>query len=376
MSDTTQTAPAAPAPSPEPAPAKTRRSPARRLALAAIVLCAFLFAYGVVADRLTPYTSQATAQAYLVQIAPEVGGRVVAVSIDEGQVVEPGAVLFSIDPERYELAVERAEAQLEQAGQNIGASTADVAAAQAKVAQAQAELANVREQSARVFSLVKDGIYAAARGDQAKAALDSAEAAVVRAEAELESARQSLGPEGESNPQVRDALAALHLAQYDLARTTVYAPSQGGVPFLELAVGQVIGAGQPAMTYVDIQEIWIEAAFRENSLEHMDPGDPVELVLDIRPGRVFEGQVASFGYAVASRSVDPRSGLPSVKEHSGWIRDPQPMLVRITLDPEGRPFGLRLGSQANVIVYATDNALFNALGRIWIRLVSWLTYVN
>lgn len=375
MSDTLPP-PAAETPAPPPPKARRKRNPARTITLIAVAIGSVMFAYGIVSDRLTPYTNQATVQAYLVQIAPEVGGRVIEVDAAEGELIQPGAVLFRIDPEKYQLAVTRAEAQLEQAGQNIGASTAGVAAAQAMLVQAEAERANVREQSARVFALVKDGIYAAARGDQAQAALDSAEAVVQRAVAELEQARQSLGPEGETNPQVRDAMAALQLAQYDLARTTVLAPSEGGVPNLELAVGQVLGAGQSAMAFIDIRQIWIEAAFRENTLEHIDVGDPVDIVLDIRPGRIFKGQVASFGYAVASRSVDPRTGLPSVKNPSGWFRDPQPMLMRIAFEFEGRPANLRLGSQANVTVYATDSSTFNSLGRLWMWLVSKLTYVN
>ena len=81
------------------------------------------------------------------------------------------------------------------------------------------------------------------------------------------------------------------------------------------------------MTYIDIREVWIEAAFREVSLENIHIGDPVEIVLDLYPGRVFAGRVSAVGYGVGNRDVDPRTGLPAPRSQSGWIRPPQPMPV-------------------------------------------------
>src|SRR3546814_3349405 len=111
----------------------TPRNPVRRVTLIVIAVGVVLFLYGIAADRYTPYTAQGLAQAYLVKIAPEVGGRVIEVGVETDQRVAPGAVLFRIDPDEYELAVRRAEAQLATVGQSIGASTAAVATAQAKL---------------------------------------------------------------------------------------------------------------------------------------------------------------------------------------------------------------------------------------------------
>jgi multidrug resistance efflux pump len=364
------------APSADSPPVKQPRNPVRRVTLTVLLIGAVYFAYSIVADRATPYTSQATVQAYLVRVAPEVSGNIIELGVTDNAVVTAGAVLFRIDPEQYRLAVESAEAQLEAAGQSVGSSTAAVAAAQANLAKAIAERENAREQTARVFELVKTKVYAKARGDQAKAAIDSAEAAVDQAEADLEKARQELGPQGADNPQIRDAMASLEQAQLDLVRTTVVAPSDGVVTNLQLTLGQFLAAGQAAMTFIDTREIWINAAFRENSLENMKAGDPVELVLDIRPGRVFSGSVESLGFGVSSSDTDPQTGLPQIHNPSGWIRDPQPMPVRIEMDPETRPRGVRFGSQANVIVYTDDNTVMNAIGWLWIRIVAGLTYVS
>jgi multidrug resistance efflux pump len=347
----------------------------RRITMIVAGAAAILFVYGLLADRSTPMTSQASVQAYLVQVAPEVSGRVVEVTGGENVLLQAGTALFRIDPEPYEIAVVRAEAALESAGQSIGSSTAAVASAEAMLAEAIAKRNNTREQTARQLELVKKGIYAEARRDQVEAALKSAEATVAQMEAELEKARQTLGPKGEANPQIRDAMAALRQAQLDLTRTTVYAPSEGGIPNLELAVGQHLSAGKAAMSYLDLREIWVEAAFRENSLEHIVIGTPVEIVLDIRPGRVYSGRVKSIGYGVASGSTDAATGLPSLREPSGWVRPPQPMPVRIEFD-EPRPKELRFGSQATVMAFTGNNFLMNGIGTLRMWISALLTYVQ
>jgi multidrug resistance efflux pump len=232
----------------------------------------------------------------------------------------------------------------------------------------------VRDQTARIFELVKKGVYREARGVQAQATLETAEAVVGQAEAELEKARQTLGPQGADNPQIREAMMAVEQTNLDLQRTTVLAPSEGGGTNLSLATGQHLAKGEAAMTYIDIREAWIEAAFRENSLESIAVGNPVEIVFDILPGRVFAGRVAVLGYGVGNRSVDARTGLPSPRTQSGWIRPPQPMPVRIEFDKAARP--MRVGSQANVMVYSSGNVFMNALGMIKMRLIALLTYVQ
>jgi len=368
--------PEPPAPESSDRPAERPRNPVRRITLIVIAIALVVFVYSLFADRLTPYSAQGTVQAYVVRIVPEVSGKVVEIAVSDNQIVEAGAMLFRIDPEPYELAVERASAQLESAGQSVGSSTAGVAAAEASLARAIAERENVREQTARIFQLVEKGIYAAARGDQATAALNSAEAVVRQAQAELARAQEELGPDGADNPAIREATAALRQAQLDLRRTTVFAPSDGAVTALQLALGQVVGPGAPAMTYIDGRDVWIDAAFRENSLEYIEPGDPVEIVLDIRPGRVYSGQVASVGFGVSSTEIDPQTGLPVIRNPSGWLRDPQPMPVRIGFEGDEWPRGIRFGSQASVMIYAGDNAIADTIGRLWMRVVAIFTYVS
>jgi multidrug resistance efflux pump len=361
---------------PEPPPPVRRRNPLRRSLIVVLLVALAFFAYSLVADRVTPYTAQATIQAYVVRIAPEVSGPIVSVAVRDNDRVPAGTELFTIDPLNYEIAVELADADLAAAGQAIGGSTAGVSAAQAKLAEAEANLSNVREQAARVLEMVAKGIYAEARKDKALGELQAAEANVDRAKAELRQAEEALGPAGADNPQLRAAMAALEQAQWNLVRTTVMAPSDGVVTNLQVSVGSYAAAGQPAMTFIDANEVWIQADLPENSLELIEPGDPAEVTLDVMPGRIFKARVESIGWGVGSGNVDPATGLPKITTQSGWLRDPQRFPVRLVFEGMEFPKGVRYGSQVNIIIYADDSAVMDALGSLWIRAVAFLSYLS
>ncbi len=361
----------------EPAAAPAPRNPLRRIALIVVLLALVLFVLSIFMERRTPSTAQAQVQAYIVGIAPEVTGRVVDVGVADNSRVEADQVLFRIDPARYELAVSEAEAALASVGQSIGASTATVDAAQAKLVQIQVDRDNLRDQYARASELVKRGVYSQSRFDTAKSAYDQAEAAVSVAQADLAKAREQLGPTGENNPQLRAALAGLEKTRLDLLRTVVRAPSAGVVTNLQLTIGKVVSAGQPAMTFIDAGTIWISAAFKENSLEKVAVGNRAEVLFDALPGQLFPATVESVGFGVSQGSTDPSTGLPTIRNDSGWVQEAQRFPVRLTMAEAERPKGgVRYGSQATVVIYTGDNPVTNAWGSLSIRIQSVLTYVN
>jgi multidrug resistance efflux pump len=128
------------------------------------------------------------------------------------------------------------------------------------------------------------------------------------------------------------------------------------------------------MTFISASDAWVEAEMRENSLGNIEPGDPVEIVLDVAPGRVFAGTVASIGYGVETGN-DQLGALPSVGSKGGWLRDPQrfPVIIRFVGDAT---LGLRrAGGQADVVIYTGDHFILNALAWVWIRIVSWLSFI-
>jgi len=362
-------------PAPPPPP-----NPVRVVTINIIVLLLILFLYHIFSDRLTPYTSHGRIEAFVVQIAPRVSGQVIAVNVADNQQVDQGQTLFEIDPEPFRIAVNSAEAALELAGQNVGASTAQVAAAQARVAERRARLNNIRIRAERVMPLAARGVLSKARGDDARAQVETAAAALRNAEAELERARQNLGPAGEANPQLRAALADLEKARLDLLHTTVTAPADGLITNLRLAVGQYANRGQPVMSFLDVRSIWLTAYLRENQLGNVKPGDAVEIALDVHPGRIFQGQVRSIGWGVASGDETATGNLARAPGSQGWLREPRRFPVRIELEAEPGGVGnagienIRFGSQASVIVYTAPDAMLNGIGRLWIRLVTLLSY--
>jgi multidrug resistance efflux pump len=352
--------------------------PLRRWTLAILILCVLLFGWTLIADRLTPYTSDASVRAFVVRIRPEVSGKVIEVAVHDNQIVRTGDLLFRIDQTPFRIAVERAEAKLAAAGQTVGASTAAVDEAQAQVVQETAQRDNARNQTARVFALVRTGVYSAARGDQAQKQLDTAEAQVQRAQASLEQARQALGPKGADNPQIREALAELEQARLDITRTTLLAPGDGVITNLQLNIGQFAAAGQPALTFLDAGEVWLQAFLRENSLEHIEPGERAEVVLDVLPGRVLPARVESIGWGVGEGDVDSTTGLTKTHQGSGgWLAPAQRFPVQLTFETaEERPRGVRYNAGASVIIYTGEHPVANALAWLWIRLIAVLTYVS
>jgi len=354
------------------------RDPVRHWTLVVLAICAVLIVWYIIGDRVAPYTSQARVEAYVVPIAPEVSGTVAAVDVGNNQLVEAGERLLQIDSSRYALTQASAEADLRATQQEIDAAFAGLVSAEANLKSAQADLERDRKNFRRLQNIFDEdpGAVSQRRLDSAVATLEGARARVEAAEAELEKARLQLGPMGDDNPRLRAARAALDQAKINLDRTTIVAPERGLVTNVSVDTGNFAQAGQPLMTFVAIHDIWIQADLTENNLGNLEPGDPVDFVLDVRPGRVFTGKVRSVGYGV-STGDDSLGTLPTIENDQNWLRDAQRFPVLVDLDEsvlrEGH--GIRVGSQVTVIVYTGPHPIMNTLGRLYIRLLSYLTYL-
>ena len=368
----------------EPASAKAdggedvkKPDPVRRLTLIVVGVIAVLFVWYVAADRYAPWTDEGRVQGYIVPIVAEVSGRVLEIKVDHDQLVKTGEALLHIDPRNYEIAVRRAQAALETAGQQVGASAAGVKSAAAKIADNRARLRNAQQDFDRVENIFKQdpGAVSNAQRVKTREALAQAEAQVSLAEAELQRAKEQLGKEGDDNPALQSAVAALEQAQIDLKRTTIYAPGLGLITNLKIDVGHYANAGTPVMTFVSGSDVWIQANMRENSIGHVKPGNEVELVLDVAPGKIFKGVVKSVGVGVAQGSGESLGQLQAIKTTSGWLRDAQRFAIIIDF-ADDKAYGYRrVGGQADVQIYTGDHAILNALGWLWIRLLSMLSFV-
>jgi multidrug resistance efflux pump len=376
--------PAGPAAASASAPAKPeapppRMDPVRKWVLIFGAFCLFLLAWYMAADRYTPYTTQARVNAFVVPIAPQVAGEILSVDVHTNQAVKKGEQLARIDPARYQLAVDSAEAQLALTQQNlkVGSSTVDAAAASLQAAKAGLLKDTQNEARLKRIDAEVPGAISQRALEWASTSRLEAEAQVESAKANLQKAIEGLGPRDEKNPQLLAARTALDKAKLDLQDTRLVAPSDGLVTDLRVDVGNFAATGQPLMTFVAAQKMWVEANLTENNLGHIKPGDAVDLALDVWPEKTLRGRVRSVTYGVtAAESTSKPGTLPTVQNARDWLRNAQrfPVLIDFEDPMEATHLGARVGSQVNVLVYTGEHPVLNPLGRFLMSLSALLSY--
>ncbi len=353
-----------------------KRDPIKLWTVLVVGLCVVIFIGHILADKYTPYTSNGRVEAFVVPIVPQVSGALTRVNVRNNQRVASGQILAVIDSAKYELTVRRAQADLQQASQTSEADVAAVSSAQAKVAEAEANLLNAEVKGARIIKLSKKGAASVSRADDARSSIAAKKAKLASARSELEKAKSNLGSTGRDNARVRSALVALETAQLDLHRSSIRAPSDGIITNLTIDVGQYAAVGAPIMTFIATKFVWVQADMRENCLVHVAEGNPVELVLDAAPGRIFKGELMSVGYGVTDSSGNTLGSLATVQPTQGWLRQAQhiPVLIQFTQIENAKGF-LRAGGQVNVIIYTGSHGILNPIGRLWIRMISLLSHL-
>lgn len=374
LTPTETPAPVAPQPPPEKPGAGTRIG---SLIVIALIVASLLWYFA--ADRLTPYTSQARVQAFVVPVAAEVAGKVLSVHVKNNDDVQAGEPLFDIDPSQYQIAVQRARSDYESVRRSVNAASAAVEAARASLQAAQANHVKAEKDATRQETLYAEdpGAISVRRLESAQATRVQARSQEKAAEADLRRAQESAGESDENNSQLLSASAAIEKAELDLLRTRVLAPGRGLVTDLRTEVGLFAQAGAPAMTLISIDDFWINADLTENNLGHVDAGDEVAIVLDVSPGEVFKGRVRSIGSGVSSGKQASPGTLPTIDNSRDWLRQAQRFPVAIEFEPaEGQRLPtIRIGGQAEVLVYTGEHPLMNFLGAGYIRLLSLLSYL-
>jgi multidrug resistance efflux pump len=363
-----------------PAPAQAPPGkPTRAGSMIVLVLLVASLAWYFISDRLTPYTSQARVQAFVVPVAAEVAGAVLKVYVKNNDEVQPGQRLFDIDPAPYRIALQRSRADYESVRRSVNASQLAVEAARAGLQAAVADRINTEQDSQRLEQIFAEdtGAISLRRVQSAQAARVKARSQEKAAEAELRRAREAAGEGGDDNAQLISARSAIEKAALDLQRTTVLAPGGGLVTDLRTDAGQFAQAGAPLMTLIAVHDLWINADMTENNLGNITPGDEVAIVLDVMPGRVWKGRVRSVGSGVSGGGEAKPGALPTIENNRDWLRRAQRFPVAVEFDPAARAQlrGVRIGGQAEVLVYTGDHAVMNWLGAVFIRLMSYLSYV-
>lgn len=334
----------------------------------------------VAADRLTPYTSQARVEGFVVGVAPKVAGLVSEVNIANNQSVAAGDTLFMIDDSDYLIALERAESELQKAQQQLAAGDAGVEAARAGLDAAVANQEKSTKDFERLSRLYEQdpGTISQRRLEMSKASLEASTAQVAAARADIQRAIDAKGGDDDaSNAFLKSARSALAKAQLDLANTRVRAAKTGVVTDLRAEVGQFAGVGKPVVTLVATDAVWINAAFTENNLNALKPGTEVEILFDVVPGRVYEGRVRSIGLGVSASQPTQPGTLPNIQNDRDWLRQAQRFPVQIDIsdlsDQELRE-ALRIGGQASIVAYGDAPWLLDALAWTSIRVRSILSY--
>ncbi|MXG36823.1 HlyD family efflux transporter periplasmic adaptor subunit, partial [Escherichia coli] len=197
------------------------------------------------------------------------------------------------------------------------------------------------------------GTISVRRLEIAQATRETARSQMAAAAADVRRAIEAAGAAGDNNSQLLSARAAVRKAELDRSKSTVIAGSRGLITDLRTEAGQFVGAGAPVMTLIALNDVWINADMTENNLGRIRPGNKVAIVLDSMPGHIFSGQVLSIGYGINASQPPPAGGLPTVDNNRDWLRQAQrfPVKIAFARDDAPPPTSLRVGGQADVLVY-------------------------
>ncbi|MGI2259682.1 HlyD family secretion protein [Shewanella sp. GXUN23E] len=338
------------------------------------VLCLWL--YTLWTDRMTPMTDEGRVNGQIVRITPQISGPISQVLVTDNTEVDRGQPLVVIEKHPFELNVKAAKLALQQTTQSFHADSAAIDAAKATEVAARVKVDNARQHFERYQELAKSGLVSQADLDDSAASLETAQANLNQATAALEKAKQELGPQTENNPQIQSALNKLEQALLDLSYTDINAPGKGVITNMNLAAGNYASNGQPLMTFVNNQHLWVTAMVTENSLAHLKKGIPVKLVFDAYPGQIFTGEVTTIGWGSSGNGglqVDNSNGLLNSPTSSP---DAQRFPVNVKLDPLPEGVDLRYSGRVTVSFYPGESYIGERLLDVWTWIWSYLTYVS
>ena len=285
----------------------------------------------------------------VVQITPQIAGTVVAVGADDTAFVKAGQTLVQLDQADAQVALEQAEAQLGRAVREVRSLFATSGQLQASVEMRQSDVAKANEDLARRERLAGSGAISKEEVQHARDAARSAQSALVAAQQELAANRARVDRTTvENHPDVRNAAARVHDAYLTYARTALPAPVSGYVAKRSVQLGQRVSPGTPLMAVVPLEQVWVDANFKEAQLAGMRAGQPVKVTADIYGGKVvYHGRVAGFGAGTGAAFAL----LPAQNATGNWIKIVQRVPVRIALDPKElseHPLQIGLSMQAEV----------------------------
>jgi len=337
-------------------PPEGRRARALVLLFAVFILAGIAYAvYWTLVARYIESTDDAYVGGNLVQITPQVPGTVLAIGADDTDYVKAGQTLVELDQADARVALDQAEAALARSVSQVRNLIATTAAIEASVALRQTELERAQADLARRAPLAASGALPAEELQHARDTVAGGRAALNAAERQLAAHKTLIDRTSvEIHPEVQGAAARLREAYLAFARTALPAPVSGIVAKRSVQVGQRVNPGTPLMAVIPLDQVWVDANFKERQLLHLRPGQAVKLRADIYGSAVeFHGKVAGFGAGTGSAFAL----LPPQNATGNWIKVVQRVPVRIALDPaELAKHPLQLGLSMQVEVDTHERA--------------------
>lgn len=340
-------------------------------ALASLVVVAGLgwAAYEYLVASHYESTDNAYVQGNVIQITPQIGGTVMAIMADDTDFVKAGQPLVQLDPADARVALDQAEAALAQAVRqartlyaNNGSLAAQISLRDADVAKANSDIARAADDLKRRQSLTGNGAVSKEELNHAQTQLVNAQSALAAAKAGVVAAREQLssnqaltdGTSIDQHPSVLVAAARVREAFLASQRTALTAPVDGYVAKRTVQLGQRVAAGTPMMSIIPLNQVWVDANFKEVQLRNIRIGQPVTLVADLYGKKVdYKGTVAGLGVGTGAAF----SLLPAQNATGNWIKVVQRVPVRIALDASqltDHPLRVGLSMNAEVDVSNKD----------------------
>jgi len=315
-----------------------------------LLLCVLFAVVATCLVERSPRTDDAFIQANIVNMAPEVSGRIITINVRDNQFVHRGDTLFVIDPEPFRYALDQAQANLDNLKAElplqhlqIGSQVATAEAQGSSVEQMQAQLALAQSTEARLAPLARQGFVTAQQLDQARSNVKTSSAALEQAIHSQNAAMKSVRDDKPLRAQIVGAAAQLAAAQRDLRLTEVKAPCDGQITGLNIAAGEYAAEGKALFTIIDTEHWWVIANFRETQVPDFHPGQNAIIHVLARPNVVLRGHVESLGGGVQPDVGSLTNGLPQVARNLNWVRIAQRYPIRISLD-QPPPELMRIGA--------------------------------
>jgi len=305
---------------------------------------------------VAPSSSDVRAQNYVIPIVPRVTGQVTEVPIEPNRPINKGDVLFKIDPVPFEAAEKAAEATLRGAQDQLNNATNKKASLTPRI-----DLAKKR---------VEQFTALAAAGAGKRADLEQAQSDLANLQSEFLAADAT---ESQARAQIKKSEADLINAKFDLDGTTYLAPANGRVANLALRPGvrATQFATMPVMSFIEEDDPWLLAFFRQNELRYVEAGDEAEIYMMQYPGRIIKCVVDSILWATAQGQM-PISG--NLQNTLPVAAPEQRIAVRLVLAPKDRDLFLAAGARGAGAIYTEHGKIIHIIRKVFVRVSAKLDW--